>query len=245
MARVKRGPHRRQKRKRILKEAKGYYGKKKNAYRVARQAVERARKFAYRDRRQKKRQFRSLWIVRINAASRQNGLTYNRLIGGLRKVGFDLNRKILADIAVHDAEGFAAIVELAKEGLEAPPPKPAPAPAEEEAPEEAAPPKAAPTPKEEAAAPEKETAEEPELAKAEEPEPATAEEPEPTKAEEPGPEAAEEPAARTFTKTELQAMTVDELKKLAAERGVSEADIEGSGASGNVIKADWVRTLAG
>jgi large subunit ribosomal protein L20 len=121
MARVKRGPHRKEKRKRVLKLAKGYYGKKKNAYRIAMQAVDRALKYAYRDRRQKKRQFRSLWIVRINAAARENGLTYNRLISGLRKAGLDLNRKILSEIAIHDPDGFAAIVEVAKDILEGDP----------------------------------------------------------------------------------------------------------------------------
>lgn len=214
MSRVKRGPHRKEKRKRVLKLAKGYYGKKKNAYRIAKQAVDRALKFAYRDRRQKKREFRKLWIVRINAASRANGLSYNRLIAGLRRAGLDLNRKILADIAVHDSEGFAAIVEVAKEGLEM---EPVERPAEP-APKAAPAPKAKPAPKKEA-----------------KPAPAA------KKAE----KKAAAPKAEAPSKSELEKMTVADLKKLAQERGIAEGDVEGSGAGGNVVKADWVRALAG
>jgi large subunit ribosomal protein L20 len=231
MARVKRGPHRKDKRKKILKLSKGYYGKKRNAYRIARQAVERALRFSYRDRRQKKRELRKLWIVRINAASRQNGLSYNRLIGGLRKAGVELNRKVLADIAVHDPEGFAAIVEIAKEGMEL------------EAPVEKAPaPKKAkkPAPKPAKPAPKKEETKAEEPAKKAKPAPekkAAAEKP-----EKPAPKKAAK--AEAPSKSELQSMTVADLKKLADERGIAESDIEGTGASGNVVKADWVKALA-
>lgn len=118
MARVKRGNKRKNRRKKILKQAKGYYGQRGKNHRIAKQAVERAGQYAYRDRRQKKRNYRSLWIVRINAAARQNGLPYSRFIAGLKTAEMDVNRKILADIAVHDAEGFTALVEVAKEALE-------------------------------------------------------------------------------------------------------------------------------
>lgn len=115
--RVKRGNKRTQRRKKILKAAKGYYGAKSRAHRVAKQAVDRSRQFAYRDRRQKKRDFRGLWIIRINAAARLNGLSYNRLIDGLNKAGCEINRKMLADVAVRDPEGFSEIAELAKTAL--------------------------------------------------------------------------------------------------------------------------------
>src|SRR3990172_2203133 len=101
MARVKRGVTTRAKHKNILEQAKGYRGRRKNTIRVARQAVEKAGQYAYRDRKVKKRTFRALWIQRINAAARANGLTYGRLIDGLRKAGTELDRKVLADIAVH------------------------------------------------------------------------------------------------------------------------------------------------
>jgi len=117
MPRVKRGNHRTQKRKRILKRAKGYYGTRSKAYRIAKQAVDRALAFAYRDRRQRKRQFRRLWIARINAASRANGLTYNRFIDGLKKAGAALDRKVLADVAVRDPKAFTALVETARGAL--------------------------------------------------------------------------------------------------------------------------------
>lgn len=117
MARVRRGNKRKEKRKKILKLAKGYYGTKSKAYRIAMQAVDRAGAYAYRDRRQKKRQFRSLWIVRINAAVREHGLSYSRFIAGLKKAGVELDRKVLADIAVHNPEGFEAIAQVAKEAL--------------------------------------------------------------------------------------------------------------------------------
>jgi large subunit ribosomal protein L20 len=118
MARVKRGSKRTQKRKKILKQAKGYYGTKSRAHRIAKQAVERSLSFAYRDRRQKKRNFRSLWIVRINAAARLNGLSYNRFINGLSKAGCELNRKVLADLAVREPEAFAELAETARQALE-------------------------------------------------------------------------------------------------------------------------------
>ncbi|WP_287816994.1 50S ribosomal protein L20, partial [Idiomarina sp.] len=101
----------------VLKQAKGYYGARSRVYRVAVQAVTKAGQYAYRDRRNKKRQFRQLWIVRINAAARQNGLSYSRFINGLKKASIEIDRKILADIAVHDQNGFAALVEKAKGAL--------------------------------------------------------------------------------------------------------------------------------
>ena len=123
MARVKRGSKRAQKRKKILKQAKGYYGTKSKAHRVAKLAVERSLSFAYRDRRQKKRQFRALWIIRINAAARQHGLSYGRFIAGLKAAGCDLNRKMLADLAVTDNEAFASLVDLAKGAQSLPAPQ--------------------------------------------------------------------------------------------------------------------------
>ena len=119
MPRVKRGPKRAQKRKKILKAAKGFFGARSKAHRVAKEAVDHANLYAYRDRRQRKRQFRSLWIIRINAASRENGLSYNRLIDGLAKAGVEVDRKMLADLAVHDAAAFAEIATTAREALEA------------------------------------------------------------------------------------------------------------------------------
>ena len=118
MPRVRRGPKRAQKRRKILKLAKGYYGARSKAHRVAKEAVERAGAFAYRDRRQKKRQFRRLWVARVNAAARANGLTYSRLIDGLKKAGSNLDRKMLADLAVRDPRAFARVVEVAREALE-------------------------------------------------------------------------------------------------------------------------------
>ncbi len=117
MARVKRGNKKTQKRKKILKLAKGYYGTKSKAHRIAKQAVDRSQAFAYRDRRRKKRDFRRLWIVRINAAARLNGISYNRLIEGLKRAGCELNRKMLADVAVRDPEGFAEIAGMARQAL--------------------------------------------------------------------------------------------------------------------------------
>jgi large subunit ribosomal protein L20 len=118
MARVKRGNKRVQRRKKILNLASGFWGTKSKNHRMAKQAVDKALNYAYRDRRQKKRQLRSLWIVRINAAAHLHGLSYSRLIAGLKAAGSDLDRKVLADIAVRDAEGFGRIVEAAKKGLE-------------------------------------------------------------------------------------------------------------------------------
>ena len=120
MPRVKRGPRRAQRRKKILKQAKGYYGRKSKAHRIAKQAVDRSLSFAYRDRRQKKRNFRALWIVRINAAARLNGISYNRLIEGLKKSGSEINRKMLAELAVRDAKAFAKLAEAAKKALNEP-----------------------------------------------------------------------------------------------------------------------------
>ena len=117
MPRVRRGPKRAQKRRKILKLAKGYYGARSKAHRVAKEAVERAGAFAYRDRRQKKRLFRRLWVARINAGARANGLPYSRLIDGLKKAGSDLDRKILADLAVHDPQAFSRVAEVAKDAL--------------------------------------------------------------------------------------------------------------------------------
>jgi len=118
MARVKRGTKRVQRRKKILGLAKGFFGKKSKAHRIAKLAVDKSLGYAYRDRRQKKRQLRSLWIIRINAAARLHGLNYSRLIAGLKAAGSDLDRKILADIAVKDAQAFAGLAELAKKALD-------------------------------------------------------------------------------------------------------------------------------
>ena len=117
MPRVKRGVAAHRRHKKILKQAKGYYGARSRIYRVAKQAVIKAGQYAYRDRRVKKRTFRALWITRINAASRANGLTYSRLIAGLKKAEIGLDRRVLADLAVHDKEAFAAVVERAKTAL--------------------------------------------------------------------------------------------------------------------------------
>ena len=118
MARVKRGPHRKERRKKVLKQSKGYFGNKGNAYRIAKQAVDKSGVNAYRDRRLKKRDFRSLWIIRINAAARLHGLSYNRLIEGLKKSGSEINRKMLAELAVHDAAAFGEVVAGAKAALD-------------------------------------------------------------------------------------------------------------------------------
>ncbi|CAA0106016.1 50S ribosomal protein L20 [BD1-7 clade bacterium] len=117
MARVKRGVIARRRHKKVLKQAKGYYGARSRVFRVAKQAVIKAGQYAYRDRRQRKRQFRSLWITRINAASRANGISYSQFINGLKKANITLDRRVLADVAVHDKEAFAAIVSKAKEAL--------------------------------------------------------------------------------------------------------------------------------
>ena len=117
MPRVNRGVTARASHKKILKKAKGYYGARSRVFRVAKQAVIKAGQYAYRDRRQRKRQFRMLWIARINAAARINGISYSRFINGLKKANIEIDRKVLADIAVHDANGFAVIAEQAKAGL--------------------------------------------------------------------------------------------------------------------------------
>ena len=114
MARVKRGVTARAKHKKVLKKAKGYYGARSRVYRVATQAVTKAGQYAYRDRRQKKRQFRRLWIVRINAAARMFDLSYSRLINGINKAGIEVDRKMLADLAVHDIDTFGKVAEQAK-----------------------------------------------------------------------------------------------------------------------------------
>lgn len=119
MARVKRGVQARRRHKKILKQAKGYYGARSRVYRVAIQAVIKAGQYAYRDRKARKRQFRRLWIVRINAGARANGLSYSRLIDGLKKASIDIDRKVLADLAVRDVVAFGALAEKAKASLAA------------------------------------------------------------------------------------------------------------------------------
>ncbi len=121
MARVRRGNRRLKRRKKVLKQAKGYYGAKSRAYRIAKEAVDRSLSFAYRDRRQKKRDFRRLWIVRINAAARLHDLTYSRMMDGLKRAGSEINRKILADLAVRDPQGFAELAKVAKSELQGTP----------------------------------------------------------------------------------------------------------------------------
>lgn len=110
MPRVKRGVTAHRRHKKILKQAKGYYGARSRVFRVAKQAVIKAGQYAYRDRRQRKRQFRRLWIVRINAAARIHGLSYSRFIAGLKEAGIEVDRKVLADIAMHEKDTFAALV---------------------------------------------------------------------------------------------------------------------------------------
>ena len=117
MPRVKRGVQARARHKKVLKQAKGYYGARSRVFRVAKQAVIKAGQYAYRDRRQRKRQFRALWIARINAAARINGLSYSRLIAGLKKANVEIDRKLLADLAVHQQTAFTAVVEKAKAAL--------------------------------------------------------------------------------------------------------------------------------
>jgi large subunit ribosomal protein L20 len=117
MPRVKRGVTARARHKKILAEAKGYRGFRSKVFRVAKQAVIKAGQYAYRDRRQKKRSFRALWIVRINAAARECGLSYSRFMDGLHKAGIEVDRKMLADVAVHDKPGFSALAEQAKAAL--------------------------------------------------------------------------------------------------------------------------------
>lgn len=118
MARVKRGVIAHSRHKKVLSRAKGYYGARRKTFRVAKQAVIRAGQYAYRDRRQRKREFRSLWIQRINAAARLNGLSYSRLIDGLHKAGIEVDRKVLADLAVFDQTAFSALADRAKASLD-------------------------------------------------------------------------------------------------------------------------------
>ncbi|MBZ0106649.1 MAG: 50S ribosomal protein L20 [Sulfurimicrobium sp.] len=119
MPRVKRGVTARARHKKVLDMAKGYRGRRKNVYRIAKEAVMKAGQYAYRDRRQRKRQFRALWIVRINAAARELGMTYSVFINGLKKAAIDMDRKVLADLAVFDKPAFARIAEQAKASLSA------------------------------------------------------------------------------------------------------------------------------
>jgi len=117
MSRVKRGVTARARHKKVLKQAKGYYGARSRVYRVAKQAVIKAGQYAYRDRKQRKRQFRQLWIARINAAARQHGLSYSRFINGLNKSSIEIDRKVLADLAVNDKDAFAELARLAQAQL--------------------------------------------------------------------------------------------------------------------------------
>jgi large subunit ribosomal protein L20 len=117
MPRATNNPAAKQRRKRYLKRAKGFYGGRKNQVRIGREAAERALVYAYRDRRNRKRDFRRLWIMRINAAARLNGLSYSALINGLKKARIDIDRKMLADLAVHDAQSFARLAEVAKNAI--------------------------------------------------------------------------------------------------------------------------------
>lgn len=119
MPRVKRGVTARARHKKVLELAKGYRGRRKNVYRIAKQAVMKAGQYAYRDRRQRKRQFRTLWIARINAGARECGLTYSRFMHGLKKAAVEVDRKVLSDLAVFDKAAFAKFAEMAKTGLAA------------------------------------------------------------------------------------------------------------------------------
>ena len=119
MSRVKRSVSARKKRRKVLKEAKGYYGRKHSSYRFAKEQVQRSGMYAYRDRRNRKRDFRRLWIIRINAAARREGLSYSELMHGLRLAEVEVNRKMLADVAVNDPEAFRRFAELAREGAAA------------------------------------------------------------------------------------------------------------------------------
>ena len=117
MSRVKRGVTKQARHKKVIKAAKGYYGRRKNTFRVANQAVEKAGQYAYRDRRAKKRNFRALWIQRINAAAREHGMTYSRFMNGLKISGIELDRKVLSDIAVREPEVFKTLAEQAQDAL--------------------------------------------------------------------------------------------------------------------------------
>jgi large subunit ribosomal protein L20 len=118
MPRVKRSVHARKKRRKVLDQAKGYWGLKKSSYRYAKEQVEHSLAYAYRDRKAKKRTFRQLWIIRINAAARQNGMSYNQFMSGLRKADVPLDRKVLAELAVSDPKAFGALAERAKSALD-------------------------------------------------------------------------------------------------------------------------------
>lgn len=118
MARVKRGVIARRRHKKVLAQAKGYYNARRKVFRVAKQAVTKAAQYSYRDRRVRKREFRRLWIVRINAAAREHGLSYSRFINGLKRAEIDLDRKVLADLAVRDKMAFGALAEKAKASLQ-------------------------------------------------------------------------------------------------------------------------------
>lgn len=117
MARVKRAVNAKKKHKSVLKQAKGYFGAKSKLYRPANQAVMRSLSYAYIGRKQRKREFRKLWIARINAAARLNGLSYSKFISGLKKANIEINRKMLSELAIHDAEAFTKLVEVAKENI--------------------------------------------------------------------------------------------------------------------------------
>lgn len=117
MPRATSGPATRRRRKRVLKQAKGYFGSRHRLFKTAKETLHRALQFSYRDRRQRKRHFRALWIARINAAARMNGISYSRLINGLAQAGVTMDRKVLADMAVHDPEGFAEVAKKAQEAL--------------------------------------------------------------------------------------------------------------------------------
>ncbi len=119
MSRVKRGVTSHARHRKVIKQAKGYYGRRKNTIRVARQAVEKAGQYAYRDRKVRKRTFRALWIQRINAAVREHGLTYGRFINGLNRAGIEIDRKVLADIAVREPQTFKSLVEAASAAVQA------------------------------------------------------------------------------------------------------------------------------
>ncbi len=114
MARVKRGVNAKKRHKKVLKAAKGYYGAKSKLFRPANQAVMKSLNYSYIGRKQRKREFRKLWIARINAATRQNGMSYSKFINGLKKANIEVNRKMLSEMAIHDSEGFAKLVEIAK-----------------------------------------------------------------------------------------------------------------------------------
>ena len=117
MAHVKRGVTAHAKHKKVLKAAKGYYGRRKNTIRIAKQAVEKSKQYAYRDRKNRKRDFRALWIQRINAAARLEGLTYGQMIHGLKTAGVEIDRKVLADLAVRDQAGFTSLAKRAQAAL--------------------------------------------------------------------------------------------------------------------------------